>query len=155
APATDQPEDTAVASGLVLSGTIADEVRTAVEDLASTHQLTLHPQPGSAAAAPGATPESRHTLEDVFLQLTGRSLRWTSPLASRTIIGRELNRGRCWAGRLLRGLGSRAFAHDRPECSRMPDYRCAICFATVNNGCPPSSCRRLPWWCWPARTGST
>ncbi|HLR27927.1 MAG TPA: ABC transporter ATP-binding protein [Ruania sp.] len=75
APATDQPEDTAAASGLVLSGTITAEVRTAVEDLARTHQLTVHPQPGSAAAAPGATPASRHTLEDVFLQLTGRSLR--------------------------------------------------------------------------------
>src|SRR5699024_12089176 len=50
APATDQPEDAAAASGLVLNGTITPEERTDDEYLARSPPLTVHPQPGTAAA---------------------------------------------------------------------------------------------------------
>lgn len=52
-----------------LTGTFTPEVISAVEHLARTHQLQVRTDPT------GAPPAPERTLEDVFLELTGRSLR--------------------------------------------------------------------------------
>ena len=52
-----------------LTGTFTTEAISAVEQLARTHQLQVRTDPA------GGPPAPERTLEDVFLQLTGRSLR--------------------------------------------------------------------------------
>lgn len=69
------PGDGEVAGGLPagvhLTGTFTPEAISAVEQLARTHHLRLHTDLAPAPHDPG----DGRTLEDVFLELTGRSLR--------------------------------------------------------------------------------
>ncbi|SED90857.1 ABC transporter ATP-binding protein [Ruania alba] len=65
------PDSRTPAPGAIhLTGTITPEARADVEDLATRHGLHLHQNSPTGPSAVGA-----RTLEDVFLELTGRSLR--------------------------------------------------------------------------------
>ena len=68
-PSTHTPAGTQPGSpaAVHLTGTFTAEARTAVENLARSYDLRLQIEP--------ATPTGARTLEDVFLELTGRSLR--------------------------------------------------------------------------------